>query len=66
MAKKNARVDANVCVACGACMTVCPRDAISIHRGCFAQVDGGKCVGCGLCVKTCPTGCLSLREKEEA
>ena len=61
--KKLAIIDRNTCVACGACMKACPREAITIYRGCFAVVDEAKCVGCGLCAKTCPAGCIALKER---
>lgn len=63
--KKLAVVDRTVCVACGACTKVCPRGAISVYRGCYAQVDESKCVGCGLCRRTCPAGCISGKERSE-
>lgn len=63
--KRNATVNTAVCVACGACMKVCPRGAISIYRGCHAEVNEEKCVGCGLCGKTCPAGCIALAERSE-
>ena len=62
MAKKLATVDEKVCVACGACYGVCPKDAISVN-GCFAKIAPEICVGCGICEKTCPTGCISLNER---
>ena len=61
--KKLAVVDRKICVACGVCMKACPREAISIHRGCYALVDAEKCVGCGLCAKACPAGCIRLQER---
>ena len=64
--KKLAFVDQNTCVACGACMKACPRSAISIYRGCYAEVDREKCVGCGLCSRTCPAGCITTKERSEA
>lgn len=63
--KRKATVNTTVCVACGACMKVCPREAISIYRGCHAEVNEEKCVGCGLCGKTCPAGCIALAERSE-
>ena len=61
--KKTANVDRKVCAACGACMKACPKGAISIWRGCYAQVETEKCVGCGLCARTCPAACIALVEK---
>ena len=52
--KRVASVDAGRCVACGACCRVCPREALSIWRGCAARVDGAACVGCGQCSRECP------------
>ena len=63
--KRLAFVDKSICVACGACTKVCPKDAISVCRGCYAVVDESKCVGCGLCGKTCPAGCIAIKERSE-
>ena len=63
--KKLAVADKNICVACGACTKACPKDAISIYRGCYAVVDAAKCIGCGLCAKTCPAGCITVKERSE-
>jgi ferredoxin len=64
--KKLAYVDKSVCVACGACTKACPKGAISVWKGCYAQVTADKCVGCGLCVKACPAGCIETVERGEA
>ena len=63
--KKQAVVDKSICVACGVCTKACPRDAISIYRGCYTQVEEARCVGCNLCGKACPTGCISMMERSE-
>ncbi len=46
------------CTGCGACMKICPKDAITFRpdeEGFPSPViDGEKCVQCGLCEKTCP------------
>ncbi|MDO5400244.1 MAG: 4Fe-4S binding protein [Eubacteriales bacterium] len=62
--KKFARVDRQRCVACGACMKVCPKGAVAVYRGCYAKVDEGVCVGCGKCAKTCPADCIQVLERE--
>ena len=62
--KKWAVPDKNICVSCGACRKVCPKEAITIWKGCYAVADTEKCIGCGLCAKTCPAGCIDLKEAE--
>lgn len=61
MAKK-ADVDSNICVACGVCVKVCPKQAIEIFKGCCAVVSKDRCVGCGMCEKSCPAGCIGVSE----
>ena len=46
------------CVACGVCVKVCPKDAISIYKGCYAVVDEEQCIGCGICENNCPAGVM--------
>lgn len=46
------------CVACGVCVKVCLKDAISIYKGCYAVVDEDQCIGCGICEKNCPAGVM--------
>lgn len=50
--------DRTHCTGCGACMSGCPRDAITMERDkegfAYPAVDGGKCVRCGHCTAVCP------------
>ena len=62
MSKKKAKINTNICVACGCCMKVCPLGAISIYKGLFAEVDTNKCVGCGKCAKECPASIIDIVE----
>lgn len=64
MARRQAEVTAAFCVACGACANECPRQAISIVKGCYADVNTAICVGCGKCEKICPANAISLKEKK--
>lgn len=64
MSKKNAQVNEKVCVACGECVHICPRGAVSIFKGCNAVIDVKSCVGCGLCEKSCPAGCIKVIDRK--
>ncbi|SDW97759.1 4Fe-4S dicluster domain-containing protein [Lachnospiraceae bacterium KHCPX20] len=65
MALKLAKPDPKICVACGACIHQCPREAIQVVRGICAQVDADACIGCGLCRKACPAAAITIVERGE-
>ena len=52
------KVDSNKCSVCGACVSACPSDAVSIRDG-IAVVDDSKCILCKRCIDVCPTGAIS-------
>lgn len=66
LSKQYARADRKRCVSCGACAKECPRGAVEIWRGCFAQIDPAVCVGCGRCREACPADCIELVRREAA
>ena len=49
-------VDTEKCVSCGACVALCPVEAITIDQDASIVFNKGKCVGstCGVCVDACP------------
>lgn len=58
-----ARVDADLCTSCEACLERCYFDALHMEgKDGTALVDPGKCMGCGLCAVTCPAEALHLKE----
>lgn len=61
--KKIAKIG-NRCVACGACVLVCPLKALHIKNGVHAAV-ANTCVGCGKCAATCPAGIITIELKEQ-
>lgn len=63
--RKKANIIKNSCVACGTCINVCPRDAIKIVEGVFAEVDETKCIGCTICTKECPASIIEMNTIEE-
>ena len=64
LSKNYAKVNKKQCVACGACAKECPKEAITVWRGCYAVVDDKKCIGCGKCAGICPAGCITMRKRE--
>lgn len=64
MAKRYAVVDTALCVACGCCVKVCPRQAVQVPDGIAAQVAQDRCVGCGLCAKACPASVIEIRQED--
>lgn len=46
------------CVACGACVRVCPADAIHLD-GYHAAIDYELCFACGMCATKCPRDAIS-------
>ncbi len=63
ISKRVAKFNPLLCVACGACVKECPREAISIYKGCYAVGNAEQCVGCGKCAKICPGGCIEILER---
>lgn len=48
------------CTGCGACVSVCPKAAITMQMDeegfLYPAVDSALCIGCDLCEKRCPAG----------
>ena len=57
-----AKVDADSCDGCEACVDRCQVDAIGMEDD-VADVTIDKCIGCGLCVSTCPSESISMIHK---
>jgi len=54
-----AKVNKDTCIGCGACVGVCPVEAIKLEDDGKAVVDENVCIDCGACVATCPVGAIS-------
>ena len=50
------KIDTNLCVGCGACMSACPVLAISINDEGKFVIDPDKCISCGTCMAVCREG----------
>ncbi len=52
-----------LCLSCGACVKICPMEALTRSRDgsiCFNQL---RCIGCGLCVTVCPSKAVRIVPK---
>jgi len=54
-------VDKELCVGCGACVAICPYNAIEWLSFGQPRVIEAACMGCGLCAAECPMGAMQLR-----
>ena len=52
-----AKIDPDKCIACGACVSVCPAQAITLNEK--ASVDATKCKDNKECAAVCPMGAIS-------
>lgn len=52
------KVDRETCVGCGACVGMCPVNAISIVDD-KASIDPDVCISCGSCMGACPVNAIS-------
>ncbi|HJR34223.1 MAG TPA: diguanylate cyclase [Gemmatimonadales bacterium] len=55
-------IDAERCVACLACVRVCPTDAIAVagDESLLLQVVDEACIRCGRCLPACPHGAVKV------
>lgn len=60
--RKLIEVDKDECFDCGACLSLCPVNAITLQEDLSVVFDGEKCLGatCGLCVDACPARAIRL------
>src|ERR1700676_4083168 len=55
------QIDANYCIGCAACTTVCPEgDVLAMLGGKAIIVNGYKCIGHSLCAEACPVGAITM------
>jgi MinD superfamily P-loop ATPase len=61
-------VDKEACFNCGACVSLCPVEAITVAEDCSVNFDKEKCVGstCSACVEACPAGAIKSVKQSNA
>ncbi len=59
-------VDAEKCVACGACHDICAHDAPNLNENGVMFIDHAKCAGCGRCMDVCPVKAIASDNHDAA
>jgi len=61
-------IESEKCVNCGACVTLCPVEAITIDEDASVVFDKEKCIGsiCSACVDACPTRAIKSVKQNSA
>jgi len=57
-------VNAETCIGCGECESVCPEDAARVD-GDRASIDKDRCIGCGECYIHCPQKAVEIDWRTE-
>lgn len=52
--------DEDKCINCGACINICPTEAITFNKEGEIEVDEEKCICCEICVEACPMKALTI------
>ena len=60
--KKDVKWIEKKCIQCGACVPICPTQALKIDRNTMkVSFDEEKCIACELCVRSCPSRAFEVR-----
>jgi L-aspartate semialdehyde sulfurtransferase ferredoxin len=57
---KVVKKDTDKCFDCGACVSLCPVEAICITNDWSIEIDDQMCIGCGFCTYSCPTKAINV------
>ena len=60
--KRVVKKDEELCIDCGACVSLCPVRAISLDKDWTIDVNDKECIGCKLCTYSCPTKAIKVME----
>ena len=47
-------IEIEKCIDCGACVSLCPTDALHMDEKGLLEYSLERCLGCGLCIDACP------------
>ena len=52
------KINLELCIGCGACVSVCPTNAIVPTEDEKYIINESECIDCGACVEVCPTNAI--------
>ncbi len=55
-------VNKDLCLGCGACISMCPVGAISFDANGKAEINKDICIKCKTCEGVCPVSAITIRE----
>ncbi|MDD5112145.1 MAG: 4Fe-4S binding protein [Candidatus Altiarchaeota archaeon] len=55
-------VNRDTCIDCGACIGLCPTNALNFDSKAKLEIFEDKCIQCKACVRACPMKALSIEE----
>ncbi len=55
-------VDQNKCISCGACVGICPVEAVSFDESGKSKIDRNKCIRCHSCESICPVDAIKIED----
>lgn len=61
-------IDPSKCIACGACVNVCPPNALTLSKQeniIMINYFIGRCIFCGRCAEVCPVGAITVTNEFE-
>lgn len=54
-------IDKEQCIGCGACVSICPVEAIAMDDDGKAFIKEDICIKCGTCESVCPTSAIDVK-----
>jgi len=55
------QLNAEACIGCGMCPTVCPHGVFTVDAGKARIGDRDRCIECGACARNCPVSAISVQ-----
>lgn len=56
------KLDADKCIGCGMCVTVCPHAVFEVTGRKAAVIDADRCMECGACAGNCPADAIYVKK----